>query len=80
MIQNMPKKNDTKIKYIQIADKIYLIDYISFATMTIKAVEYDVPAAELPESEIWQLHELDEFKITLRNRQTKPSDVIDFKK
>ena len=48
--------------------------------MTIKAVEYDVPAAELPESEIWQLHELDGFKITLRNRQTKPSDVIDFRK
>ena len=79
MIQNMPE-NDTKIKYINVVGKIYIIDYISFATMTIKAVEYDVPAAELPESEVWQLHELDEFKITLRNRQTKPSDVIDFKK
>lgn len=56
--------NITQIKYIKGVDKLYQVTDISFADMTIRAVE-TTTAALVPQNEVFGLDDLREFKIRL---------------
>lgn len=68
---------ETKIKYIQIKDKLYEITDISFYHMTIRAVELSQPAARPEENEIFDVTDFKEFKVTLVNNGGQ-GEIIDF--
>ena len=61
--------NETKIKYIKIADdsKLYLVDKISFYNFTVVAKETDLTISDVPAEEIFDITDFKDFKITLRN-------------
>lgn len=69
--------NITQIKYIKVVDKLYHVTDISFADMTIRAVEIIDTAAHIPHNEIFGLDELAEFKIKLINNGGM-ADIVDF--
>lgn len=69
--------NNTKIKYIQVSQNIYKILEISLSDMTIKAIETDVSIADIPESEMFNITDLREFRITLVNNGGQ-ADIIEF--
>ena len=68
--------NITQIKYIKVVDRLYHVTDISFADMTIRAVEVKT-AAHTPQNEIFGLEELKEFKIRLINNGGM-ADIVDF--
>ena len=69
--------NDTKIKYLLVADKIYEVSAIDFRNMTIEATETDLTIGDVNESELFPVKELlDEYVIGLVNRKDE-IDVID---
>lgn len=70
------RDNITQIKYIKVVDKLYYVTDISFAEMTIRAVETKT-AASVPQNEIFCLDELKEFKIRLINNDGM-ADIVDF--
>lgn len=59
--------NDTKIKYLSVADKIYKVTNIDFHRLEIKASETDLSIADVLESEVFPVEELGEFRIRLIN-------------
>lgn len=59
--------NNTKIQYISVADKIYKVTDIDFCNLTIEASETNLFIADVPESELFPVEELREFKIRLIN-------------
>lgn len=63
----MPKVNDTKIKYIFVAGKIYKVTHIDFCNLTIEANKTDLNISDVPEDEIFLIEEFEEFKIRLCN-------------
>lgn len=69
--------NITKIKYIKVLNKVYNVIDISFMDMTIKAVGTEVSIADVPDDEIFNVMELDEFRITLVNGGGQ-AEIIDF--
>lgn len=73
--------NNTKIKYLRVDDKIYEITNLSFFYMSITAVETLLPAASLPEEEIWDLNFFGDYKIKLINNggQSKIINFFDYK-
>lgn len=62
-----------------IADKIYKITDINFTDLTMEAYETNMNAGDIPESEIFLLDELSEFRIKLHNQRGK-AEVIDYGK
>lgn len=68
--------NITQIKYIKVVDKLYQVTDISFADMTIRAVE-TTTAALVPQNEVFGLDDLKEFKIKLINNGGM-ADIVDF--
>lgn len=68
--------NITQIKYIKVVDKLYQVTDISFADMTIRAVE-TTTAALVPQNEVFGLDDLREFKIRLVNNGGM-ADIVDF--
>lgn len=70
------KDNITQIKYIKITDKLYQVTDISFADMTIRAVE-TIHAISVPQNEVFDLDDLKEFKIKLINNGGM-ADIINF--
>ena len=68
--------NITQIKYIKVVDKLYQVTNISFADMTIRAVE-TTTAAPVPQNVIFDLDDLKEFKIKLINNGGM-ADIVDF--
>lgn len=70
------RDNITQIKYIKVVNKLYHVTDISFAEMTIRAVETKT-AASVPQNEIFLLSELKEFEIKLINNGGV-ADIIDF--
>lgn len=54
-----------------IRDKIYKITDINFAGLTIEAYETNMNAGVIPESEIFMVNELSEFRIKLHNPRGK---------
>lgn len=69
--------NDTKMKYISVANKLYEITRISFFYMSIEAVETDLTVNDVPESEVWNIEEFKNYKVKLINNGGQ-AEVIDF--
>lgn len=60
--------NDTKIKYISVADtKIYKVTDIDFHNLTMETHEADLSIADVPESEVFPVEEFGEFRIRVCN-------------
>lgn len=70
-------ENITKIKFIKVSDRVYTVTDIDLSGMTITAVDKGVLDTSIPESEIFELPELEEFHIFLIN-QRQPAHIIDF--
>lgn len=69
-IQNQEeRKNISKIKYILIGGKIYKVTDISVAELHIEAAETELSIAEIPDNELWEIRELEQYKIKLINHQ-----------
>lgn len=69
------KINETRIKYIRVLDKLYEIEKISFYYFTVTAKETDLTISDVPVEEIFDITDLKDFKITLRNWH---GNVVDF--
>jgi hypothetical protein len=73
-MRNVKKKggepiiNNTRIKYIQVENKVYKISDISFFDFHINAREIGTDKAVIPVEEIFDISELKEFKIKLANK------------
>ena len=70
--------NNTKIKYIKILDKLYQVNKISFFNFSVDAKETDLTLSDVPETEVFDVSEMKEFKIRLENKFE--GRVIEFKK
>lgn len=71
--------NSIKIKYLKVIDKLYKVAEISFRDKTIRAAETDLRFDDIPEQEIFDIFDFEEFKITLINNHGL-GEVIDFEK
>ena len=62
--------NNTKIKYIKInnSDRLYRVEKISFYDFSIKALETDLKLCDVPEEEVFDISDLKEFRVTLKNK------------
>ena len=69
------KINETRIKYIRVADKLYKVETISFYYFTVSAKETDKTISDVPAEEIFDITDFKDFKITLRNWH---GNVVDF--
>lgn len=66
------------MQFLQLMDKkIYRIAGISFFHMTIDAVETNVPAADIPEDELWNIQDFKNYRIKLINNGGQ-AEIIDF--
>ena len=55
----------SKIKYINISDKIYRVTHISFFTMELVAKETTLSTATVPENEVFDVMDYPGLKVTL---------------
>lgn len=69
--------NDTKIRYIQILDKLYEVTSINWLHMTLEAKATDLTVDDVPERELWDISEIEDFRIRLVNRKGV-AEIIDF--
>ena len=76
MLRRIQTINNTKIQYLSISDKIYKVTSIDWQHLTLEAEETGLHVYGVPESELWDVSELEEFKIRLTNGKGK-ADVID---
>ena len=76
------KINETRIKYIKIADdsKLYSVEKISFYDFTVVAKETDMTISDVPEKEVFDITDLKEFKVTLRNWHGNVVDFVNYVK
>ena len=74
--------NNTKIKFLNVADKIYQVIDISFFHMTIEATETDLTAADVSECELWDIDEFERYTVRLNNNDGMGEivDFVEFKK
>jgi hypothetical protein len=69
--------NNTKIKFLNVTDKIYQVTDISFFHMTIEATETNLTAADVPECELWDIEEFERYEIRLINNGGM-GEIVDF--
>lgn len=67
--------NDTRIKYILVCGKLYEVEQINFFDFNVQAKETDKTISDVPEKEVFDITDLKEFKVTLRNWH---GNVVDF--
>lgn len=60
-------------------DKIYQITDISFYHMSITAVELGASVVNVPDDEIWNIKEFENYKIKLINNGGQ-AEIVDFEK
>ena len=60
--------NTSKIKYVTIDNKLYLVKAISFFHMTMSLVPCDAPIDDVPADEVFPLEECRrDFRMTIEN-------------
>lgn len=69
--------NNTKIKFLNVAGKIYQVIDISFFHMTIEATETNLTAADVPTDELWDIREFERYKVRLINNDGM-GEIVDF--
>lgn len=69
--------NNTKIKYLNVENKIYQVTDISFFHMRIEAVETNLTVTDVPEDELWDIEEFKRYKIRLINNDGM-GKIVDF--
>lgn len=69
--------NNTKIKYLNVENKIYQITDISFFHMTIEAVETNLAVDDVPGDELWSIEEFRRYKVKLINNGGM-GEIVDF--
>ncbi len=77
ILRRIPAINDTKIKYLSVANKIYKVTNINWLHSYIEAKETDLSIGDVPESELWDITEFEDFRIKLVNGDGM-TKVIDF--
>lgn len=73
----MRLRNNTKIQYLKILDKLYQITELSFFYMSIEAVETDMVVGDVPADEVWDIEEFKNYKIKLINNGDQ-AEIVDF--
>lgn len=68
--------NDTKIKYIKILDKLYVVEKISFYEFSVSAKETDLTIDEVPNNEIFPIENFPKFKMKLPNWNGNVADFV----
>ena len=68
----------SKIKYINLSNKIYRVTHISFFTMELVAEEITLTAATVPEDEVFDVMDYPGLKVTLIDMDGQ-SEEIDLK-
>lgn len=62
------KKNTTKIKYVIIKDKLYLVKKINFFDMCVTLITCDIDISDIPDDEIFPIEDVKgDFHITIEN-------------
>lgn len=69
--------NETKIKYLLVADKIYEVTSINWLHFILEARETDLNVGDVPDSEVFPLEDFPDFKVRLVNG-SGVAKVIDF--
>ena len=77
MLRRTQTINDTKMKYISISDKLYEITKISFFYMKVEAAETDLTKNDVPESEVWDIAEVRDYKVKLVNKGGQ-EEIVEF--
>ena len=75
--------NDTKIQYIKVNEKVYKVTGINWQHLTLEAEEAGrLRVVDVPESELWDISELEEFNIRLVNNDSRAGviDMAEWKK
>lgn len=75
----MRLSNNTKIKYLQVQDKLYEVRAISFYNMSIVAVGVGSSVVNALDDEIWDIKEFENYKIKLINNSGQ-AEIVDFGK
>lgn len=70
------EENISKIKYISVSGKIYEVTSINLLHLTLEAEETGLSVFDVPEVELWNISDLEEFEIRLVN-SSGGADVID---
>lgn len=70
--------NNTKIRYLQVEDKLYEVTKISFFYMTVEASETDLAVDDVPEDELWDIGEFRNYKVRLTNGSGGMAEIVDF--
>lgn len=77
MLRRIQAINDTKIKYISVADtKIYKVTNIDFCNLTIEAKQTDLNIDDVDESELWDISYFEDFRVRLVNCSGK-TEIVD---
>ena len=71
--------NNTKIKYLQVEDRLYKVTKISFFSMEIEAVQTNLAVDDVPECEVWDLEEFKNYKVKLINNNGA-AEIINIEK
>lgn len=68
--------NSTKIKFIKVLDRLYEVEKISFYDFSVSAKETDLTLGDVPAEEVFDITEMRDFRIKLRNWH---GNITDFK-
>ncbi len=71
--------NGTKIKYLQVQDKIYRVTGLHLFYLSIDAEETDLSASEVPPEELFDFSDFKDYRIHLVNSKDK-TNIIDMEK
>lgn len=71
--------NNTKIKYLQVQDKIYKVTALHLFYLSIEAEETGLSAGEVPPGELFDISDFRDYRIHLVNSKGK-EDIIDMGK
>lgn len=68
--------NDTKIKYISVANKVYEVTSIQWLHSYLEAKQTDLNIGDVPESELWDISYFEDFRVRLVNCSGK-TEIVD---